>query len=394
MRAAFKAIGVGLLLLLVAAGAGAWVKREEVARLWAVQRLFDPDVIVWNFGHMGELFHSVELPVAPGGALQPMLQGAEVPLPEGSEALIAARRITGVAVLADGQVTHESYHLGTGAEDLRISWSVAKSFVSALLGILIDAGKIESLDDPVTRYAPALEGSAYDGATIRDVLQMQSGVEFDETYSDFWSDINKMGRILAIGGSLDSFTAGLDARAGPPGERWRYVSMDTHVLGMVMRGATGQDMATLLGERLLAPMALEGQPYLLTDARGQGFVLGGLNMTLRDYALFGLMYAQDGRLGELRIVPYDWVEESTRPSANTAPGRWRYGYHWWMPKEGSGEFMAVGIYGQYIYVNRDARVVIAVSAADPAFGQGEVRDGMMAWFRQIAAANAGAGAME
>ncbi|QDC08337.1 serine hydrolase [Oceanicola sp. D3] len=389
MRAAFKAIGVGLLLLLLAAAAAAWVKREEVARLWAVQRLFDPDVIVWNFGHMGELFHAVPLPVGEGGALQPMLETEPVALPERSQEIIAARRITGLMVLSDGQVTHESYHLGTGPDDLRISWSVAKSFVSALLGILLDAGEIESLDDPVTRYAPELAGSAYDRASIRDVLQMQSGVEFDEAYSDFWSDINKMGRILAIGGSLDSFTAGLDARAGPPGERWRYVSMDTHVLGMVMRGATGQDMATLLGERLLAPMALEGpQPYLLTDAKGQGFVLGGLNMSLRDYALFGLMYAQDGRLGERRIVPFDWVEESTRPSAVTAPGKWRYGYHWWMPKEGEGEFMAVGIYGQYIYINRPARVVIAVTAADPAFGQGEVRDDIMAWFRQIAEANA------
>ena len=388
MRAALKAIGVGLVLLLLAAGGGAWVKREEVGRLWAVQRLFDPDVIVWNFTHMGELFHSVPLPVGPGGALQPMLDAEPVPLPEGSEQVIAERGITGLMVLSEGMLTHESYHLGTGPDDLRISWSVAKSFVSALLGILLDAGEIESLDDPVTRYAPELAGSAYDGATIRDVLQMQSGVAFDEDYFDFWSDINRMGRILAIGGSLDRFTARLDRRAGPPGERWRYVSMDTHVLGLVMRGATGQDMATLLGERLLAPMALQGpQPYLLVDARGQGFVLGGLNMSLRDHALFGLMYAQDGRLGELRIVPYDWVQESTTPSAVTEPGKWRYGFHWWMPKEGEEEYMAVGIYGQYIYIDRARKVVIAVSAADPAFARADVRDGMMAWFREIAAVN-------
>ena len=386
MRAALKAIGLGLLLLLLAGGVAAWVKREEVGRLLAVNSLFEPDRIVWNFTHMDELFHSTPLPVGPPEAVQPLLEGPDVALPEGSEALIEARRLTGVLVLSDGQVTHESYHLGTGPEDRRISWSVAKSFTSAVLGILLDAGEIESLDDPVTEYAPELAGSAYEGATIRNVLQMSSGVEFDEDYFDFWSDINRMGRILAIGGSLDAFTAGLDVRAGPPGERWRYVSMDTHVLGMVMRGATGESMAELLGSRLLAPMGLGGQPVLLTDSLGQGFVLGGLNMTLRDYAMFGQLYLQDGRLGERRIVPYDWVQESTRPSAPTEPGHLRYGYHWWMPRTGE-EFMAVGVYGQYIWVDRERRVVIAVTAADPEFGQAAVRDEMIAWFRAIAARN-------
>ncbi|SIO31754.1 serine hydrolase domain-containing protein [Vannielia litorea] len=387
MRAALKAIGLGLLLLLVLAGVAAWVKREEVGRLLAVNALFKPDRIVWNFTHMSELFHSVELPIGPNEAVQPILEAEPVALPEGSDALIAARRITGVVVLSEGQVTHESYHEGTGPDDLRISWSVSKSYVSALLGIVLDAGEIESLDDPVTRYAPELAGSAYEGASIRDVLLMSSGVAFDEDYFDFWSDINRMGRIMALGGSLDAFTAGLDRRAGAPGEAWRYVSMDTHVLGMVMRGATGQDMATLMAERLLAPMGLEGRPLLLTDARGQGFVLGGLNMMLRDYALFGLMYLQDGRLGEWRIVPYDWVRESTVPQAATAPGKLRYGYHWWVPKTGEGEFLAVGIYGQYIYVNRPAQVVVAVSAADPGFREDAVQDGMIDWFRRIAIAN-------
>ncbi len=387
MRAALKAIGLGLLLLLVLAGAAAWVKREEVARLWAVQKLFDPERIVWNFTHMGELFHWFALPIGRGDAVQPVLEAPPVALPERSEAWMAERRITGLVVLSDGQVTQEVYREGTGRDDLRISWSVSKSFVSALLGIVLDAGEIESLDDPVVQYAPALAGSAYDGASVGDVLLMQSGVAFNEDYFDYWSDINRMGRILALGGSLDGFTEGLDRRAGPPGEVWRYVSMDTHVLGMVLRGATGQDMATLLGERLLAPMGLESRPTLLRDARGQGFVLGGLNMSLRDYSLFGQMYLQDGRLGERRIVPYDWVRESTLPRANTAPGALRYGYHWWVPKTGEGEFLAVGIYGQYIYINRPAQVVVAVSAADHGFGQGAVQDGMIDWFRRIAITN-------
>ena len=100
-----------------------------------------------------------------------------------------------------------------------ISWSVAKSFLSALFGVLQAEGAFGSLDDQVTQYAPALKGSAYDGASIRDVLTMSSGVGFNEDYLDFNSDINKMGRVLALGGSMDDFAAGLKIRAADPGTR-------------------------------------------------------------------------------------------------------------------------------------------------------------------------------
>ena len=387
MRAAFKAVGFALVLLLLAAAGFAWVNREEVGRLWAVQKLFSPDRIVWNFTHMGELFYAVPLDLGRQDVVGVVPEGMAVDLPPGAEAVIAERRITGIMVLSDGAVSHESYYLGTGPEDLRISWSVAKSFMSALIGILIDDGVIESLDDPVTHYAPSLQGTGYDGASVRDVLWMASGLEFDETYSDFWSDISRMGRVLALGGSLDLFTRSFEATVAPPGTEWHYVSIDTQVLGLVIRGATGQPVAEVMAERLLAPMGVAPGPYLLTDAHGTGFVMGGLNMRLRDYALFGLMFQQDGRLGERRLVPWEWVEESTRPSAPTEPGALRYGYHWWMPRDGEGEALAFGIYGQYIYINREASVVIAASGADPDFRRPEVRGGMIDWFREITRAN-------
>lgn len=288
-------------------------------------------------------------------------------------------------VLHDGRITHESYHLGTAAEDLRVGWSVSKSFLSLLTGQVIADGVL-SLDDPVTMHAPGLAGSAYDGATVEDLLQMESGVAFDEDYFDPRSDINRMGRVIALGGALDAFTADLTDRARAPGTEWTYVSMDTHVLGMVLRGVTGRSIPDLMSERLLRPLGID-PAYMLTDGRGVAFVLGGLNMRTRDYARMGLMVAQDGRYDDRQIVAADWVARSTTASARTRPGAMRYGYQWWMPADGrEGEVLARGVYGQYVYVDRERDVVIAVNAADRGFREPGVGDADIAMFRAIAAA--------
>mgnify|MGYP001627925818 CR=1 FL=1 len=220
----------------------------------------------------------------------------------------------------------------------------------------------------MTEYAPQLAGSAYEGATIRNVLQMTSGVEFDEDYLDYDSDINRMGRVLALGGTMDGFAAGLTARAAQPGERWKYVSIDTHVIGMVVRGATGRSIPDLMAEKVIAPLGLEAAPYYVSDGEGVAFVLGGLNMRTRDYARFGLMFEQMGAYRGRQVVPADWVAASTRASAPTEPGKMGYGYQWWMPVDApEGVFMARGIYGQYIYIDQVRNVVIVVTAADRQF---------------------------
>ncbi|NKX44042.1 serine hydrolase domain-containing protein [Roseicyclus persicicus] len=384
MRPALRiALRVAVLLVLVAAAAAVW-KREEIARLMAVNTLFDADRIVDNFSHMDRAFLTVRVPRG-DGPVSPLPQGPEATLPADVADWIAARNVTALVVLQDGQIVHESYHLGTGAEDRRISWSVAKSFLSALLGTLVADGTIPDLDAPVTDYAPGLAGSAYDGATIRNVLQMASGVEFDEDYLDYDSDINRMGREIALGGTLDGFTAGLQARAAAPGAAWQYVSIDTHVIGMVIRGATGRDIPALLSERIIAPLGLEAEPYYLSDGEGVAFVLGGLNMTTRDYARFGQMVAQDGVWQGTRLLPAGWVAESTAPTAPTAPGEIGYGYQWWIPVgAGPGQVMARGIYGQYIYIDAPRGVVIATNGADRGFREPGVDDENIRIFRLIA----------
>ena len=371
-----------LVLLLVLAAAAVW-KREEITRLLAVNSLFSDEKIVQNFSHMDRLF--LTRPLSRGdGPVSPLPPGPPFALPPEAVQWVQDRSVTGLVMLKGGQLVHESYYLDTGPQDLRISWSVAKSFLAALFGVLQAEGNFPDLNAQVTDFAPMLKGSAYEGATIHDVLTMSSGVGFNEDYLDFWSDINKMGRVLALGGSMDGFAAGLKTRAADPGTRWHYVSIDTHVIGMVIRGATGKDIPELLESRILAPLGMEAAPYYLTDGEGVSFVLGGLNVMTRDYARFGQMILQRGNWQGQQIVPADWVTAMTTPQAKDGSA---YGFQWWIPPQAApGEVMAQGIYGQYIYINPALDVVIAVNSADRGFEEPGVYEGNIAMLRALAAA--------
>ncbi|MBU2983388.1 beta-lactamase family protein [Lentibacter algarum] len=375
------------LLVLVIAGVALWLfKREEITRVLAVNSLFSQEKIVSNFSHMDKLFLSSPVPRGDGPVTDLPL-GGPLALPAGYDDWVKTRSVTSAVVLKDGLLRHEAYYLGTGPDDKRISWSVAKSFLSALMGVVIAEGAITSIDDPVTKYAPSLKGSAYDGASIKDVLQMSSGVTFNEDYLDFWSDINKMGRVLALGQSMDGFAEGLTETYAKPGQKWQYVSIDTHVIGMVIRGATNRRIADLLSEKIIAPLGLEAEPYYVTDGHETAFVLGGLNMTTRDYARFGQMVLQNGEWQGEQIVPAAWLAESTKPSANTAAGMRQYGYQWWIdPDPQEGEFFGRGIYGQYIYINKPLGVVIALNSADKLFREAGAHESNIDMFRAIAQA--------
>lgn len=372
-----------LTLVLAAAVVGFW-KREEIQRLLAVNSLFSEEKIVQNFSHMDAAFLTVDLPRG-NGPTWDLPYGAEFDLPAETPDWIEERAVTSLLVIQDGQIRFEEYFLGTSPEDRRISWSMAKSYLSALFGILLEEGAIASLDDPVIKYAPKLQGSAYETATIRNVLNMASGVTFDEDYLDPKSDINRMGRVVALGGELDDFAASLKNSFAAPGETWQYVSIDTHVIGMVIRGATGQSVAALLDEKILQRLGLERDGYYITDGAGVAFVLGGLNFTTRDYARFGQMILQNGMRDGRQIVPADWVKESTLPSAPTEPGKIGYGYQWWIPVGAhDGEFLARGVYGQYMYFDESRGVLIVATGADRKFREPGVNEQNIEMFRKIA----------
>lgn len=372
--------------IVIVVGALVLWKREEITRLLAVNSLFSEEKIVHNFSSMDSAFKNARMPRG-AGAISPLPKGPDMVLPVQTAQFIKDRSVTALLVLKDGETVFEDYYLGTTGDDLRISWSVAKSYLSALFGILLAEGAIDDINDPVVKYAPSLKGSAYESNSILNVLQMSSGVLFDEDYLKFSSDINKMGRVLALGGSMDKFATAVSESFAAPGETWQYVSIDTHIIGMVIRGATGRSILELMPEKLLTPMGLEADSYYIVDGYNTAFVLGGLNLRTRDYARLGQMFLQGGQWNGAQIVPAEWVAASTKASANTAPGETGYGYQWWMPIDAEpGEYFARGVYGQYIYINQRLNVVIASNAADRQFREEGVSEQIVAMFRAIAEA--------
>ena len=359
----------------VVAALAAW-KGDEAVRLYHVNSMFDEKRITKNFSNMDDLMLTRSMdagelptyPMRPSPLPETVMIAGE---PRALDAFMRETDTTSLLVLQDGEIVYEDYFQKTEADDQRISWSMAKSFLSALVGRAIESGDIPSVDVEVVDYVPELKGTAYEGATLRNVLNMASGVRFNEDYFDRDSDINRMGRILAIGGSLDDFSETLVEREYAPGEANQYVSIDTHVIGRVLRAATGRTVYELF-EEAFAPVGL-GPVNYITDSDGEAFVLGGLNMTTRGYATFGELFRRGGEWNGEQIIPADWVEKSTRISAPPALGdataERTYGYQWWsLPdQEAYGDYFANGIYGQTIYVNPLLGTVIVKTSSDHEF---------------------------
>jgi CubicO group peptidase (beta-lactamase class C family) len=275
---------------------------------------------------------------------------------------------TGLLVLKDGRIVFERYWLGNDATTQSASWSVGKSFVSALVGVAVDEGAIGSIEDPVSHYAPMLEGGAYDGVRLKDVLQMSSGARWNEDYSDPDSDINRWLRILEEGGSIDAFAAGR-VRGCEPGTYNRYNTTDTHVLGMVVRGATGRSLTEYFREKLWEPLGAEADAFWVVDSTGVELAGGGLNAVLRDYAKLGELYRRGGVWNGRRLLSEAWVKASVTPDApHLMPGprpdadhSLGYGFQWWVV--GNGAYCAIGVYNQFVCVDPATRTVIAHTAA-------------------------------
>ena len=278
-------------------------------------------------------------------------------------------------ILKDGKIAYENYWLTGGQEKQWISFSMAKSFISALIGIAIDQGHIKSIKDPVTDYVPQLKNSAYDNVSIKDILQMSSGALWNEDYSDNFSDINKVGRIFAIGGSLDSIAKGLINKQ-TPGTFNSYNSIDTQVLGMLLREALGKSITEFMKEVFWNPIGAEYEGFWVVDSNDMELAFAGFNATARDYAKLGELYRLKGKLNDKQIVPEAWVVNSVTPDEpHLMPGinpqsddERGYGYQWWVPDLMSGDFMAVGVYNQFIYVSPKAKTVIVKLSANSLYG--------------------------
>jgi CubicO group peptidase (beta-lactamase class C family) len=281
-------------------------------------------------------------------------------------------------VLRDGEVRHEHYALTGGPEVRWLSMSVAKSFVSALVGMAVEEGHIASIEDPLSSYVPVQPGSAYDGTSIRDVLQMSSGARWNEDYSDSTSDIFRLGAAMSgIGGGLDEFVATM-VHECEPGTVCRYNSGDTQALGALLIQATGKSLADYMQVKLCEPLGLTSPSSWLVDPAGTEVAFGGLLMTARDFARIGEVFRNGGRWRGQQIVPAQWVEASlTADRPHLAPGRpivgqhefgLGYGYQWWLPDGPRGEFAAIGVYNQFVYVDPASRCTIVKLSANRRYG--------------------------
>jgi CubicO group peptidase (beta-lactamase class C family) len=280
-------------------------------------------------------------------------------------------------LLEGGVIRYERYAL-TGDHDVPwISMSVAKSFISALVGIAISEGQIKSIDDAISDYVPVRPGSAYDGVSIRDVLQMSSGARWNEDYSDITSDIYRLNAAMAGFGTLDDFVANVP-RETEPGTVCRYNSTDTQALGSLLVRATGRSITDYMQEKLYEPLGMTSPGYWLLDSAGMEVAFAGLNMTARDFAKLGELYRTAGVWQGRQLVPASWARASVVPDAgHLQPGQpfvgghqieLGYGYQWWIPAGGRSDYSAIGVYNQFIYVDPASNVVIVKLSANRAYG--------------------------
>ena len=286
------------------------------------------------------------------------LGGVEIALGDAAMTLdeyFARQSVAGLLVIKDGNILYERYGLGNSEDSRWISFSVAKSVVSMLIGAAIQDGYIGSVDEKVTDYLPRLKGSSYDQASIADLLQMASGVQWNEDYADPKSDVASASWETA---KLYEYLRD-KPRDSEPGETFNYNTAETNLAGTLLRSAIGNNLSTYLSEKIWQPFGMESDAtWNLTEPGGGEFGGCCINATLRDYGRIGLFALNDGRLSDgTRVLPASWIRDSTSPSKGYAG----YGYFWWL--RGEGIFNASGIFGQGIYINREEDVVIAIHSA-------------------------------
>lgn len=355
---------------------------RKVEEIGAVRQIYDgalyPDIQVRTFRNIDRLFPTRI--IKHGTSVYP-LPKSDAPL-KGVEFTSAGRkydlydymslnRVSGLLVLKNGKIAFERYELGNTETTRWMSMSVVKSISSTLVGAAIKEGYIKSLDDPITRYLPKLAGSAYEGVTVRNVLQMASGVRWNETYTDPASDRRRMLEAQLAGkpGSILELMRSLP-RAAVPGTIWNYNTGETQVVGELIHAAVKRPVAQYLSECIWSKFGMESDAtWWLDSPNGQEIGGSGLSATLRDYARFGLFFMNGGLAGGEKILPEGWVAEAG--SSKVIGGRRvGYGYMWWIPDAAADRvhedaFLARGIFGQYVYLNPREKLVIAVWSARP-----------------------------
>jgi CubicO group peptidase (beta-lactamase class C family) len=323
--------------------------------------------------------------VARGGAVAPLAaasQAADIHyryrnIAYTLDEYLERRRVTGLLVLKNGEVVAERYRYARTPQARFLSFSMAKSVTSLLVGIALDKGLIASLDDPAEKYVAALAGSGYGGTSIRNLLRMSSGLKFTENY-DGNDDIARLSRSISGSGPRPvPLLRTFNERLRPAGEKFVYATAETEVLGRVLTAATGRSMTELTSEWLWQALGAERDALWRVGVDGQELAGSGFAATLRDWARLGRLLAEDGKVGGRQVVPLDYLlqaTDATRQPPAFAPGtatpQLGYGYQFWLLPLKTRTFVLQGIHGQAIYVQPATGVVMVHTAVyDQASGR-------------------------
>lgn len=294
-------------------------------------------------------------------------------------------KATGLIVLKDGQIVLERYQYDRSPEMRFRSFSMAKTFTAMLVGIAHQKGFIKSLDDRVSDYWPQIGRSVYGQTSIRNLLRMGSGAPFRELYT--WTpddDIWVWGRVLHAAENrsqpekVDDYLNSKTQREIEQGARFKYATIETEILGRVLARATGRTVSQLTQEWLWGPMGAESEArWVLASTDSAESTGGGFNATLRDYARFGVLLANDGQRDGSPIIPIDFLLDAT--DANRVPMAFKpkmatsfygYGYQTWIFPMKERTFALQGIHGQVIFVQPASKIVmVQTSAFDYASGR-------------------------
>lgn len=330
----------------------------------------------WTFQHIREMTPTAQVWRGPG----PVMPLPEKPQDLGSVAFeFDGRKLTfdsfldssatdGMLVLHRGAVIFERYFNGMKPHGQHLSMSMAKSMVGMLTGILIGKGLLD-LAAPVTDYLPELASTAYRGATLQHVLDMTTGVVFDESYTNPESHMVKLG--YACGWRVNDkpewpqtmweLVLTLTEQERPHGELFQYRSIETDVLGFIVERVTATTLTDLMSREIWAPMGAQEDGYFTVDHAGTALADGGFCATLRDYARFAQLIINGGRHGNTQVIPSAWIEETRNGDCDVFQGFFReslpqgaYRNKWWIEDPAKRAMLARGIFGQLIYIDPEA----------------------------------------
>ena len=362
---------LGILAVVVLAAGLFWSSLDDEQRGLIANMPTDRDVLFWPEETRTAAFRALDAFPALADARVIEAGDATYPLPDGEpldldgfdmDDFMERQNAAAVVVVYDGEVVLERYGLDFSADGKWTSFSVAKSLTSTLVGAALADGDIDSLDDPVSKYLPDMRGSAYDEVTVRQLLTMSSGVRWSEDYYDPQSDVALFDEHVPEDDSVDALVDYMRQlpREAEPGTRWQYNTGETNLIGVLVREATGKNLADYLSEKVWAPFGMEQDATWILSGSGSEISGCCIQASTRDMARFGLFALGGGMAGGDRVVPEGWFDEATDPAFETGRFDRGYAYQWWTYP--GGAYAASGLYGQGIFIDPARDLVIATNS--------------------------------